>query len=109
MKEEDLEFLEDIINDSHWLFYGDLDLVPFLKKVFTRELRDWGFEALPEEFALPYWLVVSELIALNLAEYGTSPRGAWLTEKGERFKKLVMENENAIEEANDYVFKKYNS
>jgi hypothetical protein len=110
MNEQDLQFLDGILDKAHWLFYGDLDVHfdGFLKKVFSRELREWGFDELPAEFDLPYWLLVSELVALDLVEYGTSPRGAWLTPEGERFKKIVMENKNAIAQANEYIYKKHN-
>lgn len=106
MKIEDLNFLAEILNKAHWLFYGDLDLDPFLKKVFEHELKEYGFGEIKMEpdFAIAYWLLLSELVSLNLAEYGTSPRGAWLTENGNRFKKLVLENENAIEQTDDYIY-----
>lgn len=112
MKTEDLEFLAEILDKSHWLFYGDLDehFTKFVKSVFSHEFREFGFEEVKMEptFAVAYWLFLSELVALDLAEYGTSPRGAWLTDNGERFKKLVMENEDAIGEANEFIYKKYN-
>jgi hypothetical protein len=39
-----------------------------------------------------YWLFISLLVANDMYEYGTSPRGGWLTEKGKRLKKIVIEN-----------------
>ena len=108
MKEEDLEFMAEILDKAHWLFYGDLDehFTDFLKSVFRYELKEWGFGDVKMEphFAVAYWLFLSELVALDLAEYGTSPRGAWLTTKGERFKHLVMSNEDAIGETNKYIY-----
>lgn len=113
MKTKDLEFLAEILEKSRWLFYGDLDayMDNFLKIVFGRELKEWGFEeeSMQPDFALAYWLCLSELIALDLAEYGTSPRGSWLTPTGERFKALILKHEDAIGEANDFIHKKYNS
>lgn len=113
MKTEDIEFLEGILDKAHWLFYGDLEehFTPMLKTVFSHELKEFGFDEIEigPYFDLAYWLLLSELVALDLVEYGTSPRGAWLTPEGERFKKLVMENEDAIGEAKDYIHKKYNS
>lgn len=107
MKSEDLEFLAEVINQSHWLFYGDLDYYfeKFVRIVFGREFRDWGFEeeSMTPDFAVAYWLFLSELVALDLVEYGTSPRGAWLTESGERFKKLMLETEDAIGQAKEYL------
>ena len=112
MKQEDKEFVESIINDSTWLLYGDLDETfdEFLKKVFAHDLSEYGFHTIEmsEDFSTAYWLLISEFNRLNIIEYGTSPRSAWLTEKGERFKKIVMENENAILETNEYIYKKYN-
>jgi hypothetical protein len=112
MKEEDLKFLGDILEKSHWLLYGDLDehFTKFIKEVFKHEFREYGFEEvkMSRDFAVAYWLFLSELVSLDLAEYGTSPRGAWLTEGGERFKKLVNENEDAIGLANDFIYNKYN-
>lgn len=113
MDKNDLEFLASILEKSRWLFYGDLDFYfdKFVRAVFAREFTEWGFEAesMVPDFATAYWLLLSELCALNLAEYGTSPRGAWLTEDGERFKKLCLAHEDAIAQANEYVHKKYNS
>lgn len=112
MKEEDLEFLEEILNKASWLFYGDLEETfdDFVKKVFQHEFSEYGFEKIKmeKEFAIAYWMFLSELCRLDLAEYGTSPRGAWLTEKGKRFKKLIMEEEETIIKATDYIYKKSN-
>ena len=108
MKDEDKEFLAEIINKSHWLFYGELDalLDPFVLKVFEHEFKDYGFEdvKMDDTFATAYWLFLSELVALRLAEYGTSPRGAWLTPDGERFKALCLEHKDALSQAEDYIY-----
>ena len=113
MEKEDLEFLTEILNESAWFLYGDLDeyFDGFLRRVFAKDLRDWGFSDVELEptFAVAYWLLISELVRLDLVEYGTSPRGAWLTEKGERFKSLVMKHDGAIAQAEDFIHKKYNS
>lgn len=113
MKVEDLEFLAAIIEKAHWLFYGDLDehFDDFVRKVFKHKFREYGFEEvkMPLESAVAYWLFLSELVALDLAEYGTSPRGAWLTPEGERFKKLCMENKDAIRQAIGFIHNRYNS
>jgi hypothetical protein len=103
METEDKEFMAEILEKSRWLFYGDLDehFTGFCKRVFAHELKEWGFgkQEMSPDFSVAYWLFLSELVALDLAEYGTSPRGAWLTEEGERFKKLIMKNEDAVGEA----------
>lgn len=110
---EDIIFLADILERSNWLFYGDLDAYfqPFLQDVFAHELRDWGFEKIrvTPAFHLAYWLLISEMVDLNLVEYGTSPRGAWLTRDGERFKRIIQEDDQAIWKANEYTRGKYNS
>ena len=112
MNNEDLEFLAEVVEKAHWLFYGDLDehFDAFVRRVFQHEFKEYGFEDVKMEpdFAVAYWLFLSELVALDLAEYGTSPRGAWLTEGGKRFKKLCLTHEDAIGQANDYIHKKYN-
>lgn len=36
------------------------------------------------------WLLISILAKADILEYGTSPRFAWLTEKGERLKEFVL-------------------
>ena len=104
--------MEEILHNATWLFYGDLDehFDNFTKAVFSQDLKKWGFGEIKMEpdFAVAYLLFISELCKLNLVDYGTSPRGAWLTEQGERFKKIVMENENAIAETRDYLYEKYN-
>lgn len=103
----DLQFLADILEKSHWLLYGDLDeyFDGFLKRVFSIELKDWGFSRveMSPDFSVAYWLLISELNALDLVEYGTSPRGAWFTERGERFKRIILENDEAIEKAQDFL------
>src|SRR3972149_6208790 len=105
MKNEDLEFLAGIVEKSRWLFYGDLDehFDGFLRDVFRNELRDYGFETVPmtRDFAVAYWLFISEMVALDLVEYGTSPRGCWLTTEGGRVKTLGVSNEEAISEARE--------
>jgi lipopolysaccharide biosynthesis glycosyltransferase len=111
MEKADVKFIADILEKSRWLLYGDLDAVfdGFLHKVFEHELKDWGFGdvKMTDDFATAYWLFISEMEALDLVGYGTSPRGAWLTEDGERFKKIVMENEDAVIQGNEYIYNKY--
>jgi hypothetical protein len=98
----DIEFIARILDKSDWLFYGEFEcyLTEFLQKVFTKDLKEYGFdESLPNDFQVAYWSILSELVKLNLADYGTSPRGAWLTEDGERFKSIIVGTESAIHEA----------
>lgn len=112
MTNEDIEFVAEIVEKSSWLFYGDLDehFDDFLKEVLKNDLKLYGFGdiEMSRDFAVAYWLLISELVKLDLVEYGTSPRGAWFTEKGERFKKVVLGHENAIRTAEDFIHGKYN-
>jgi len=110
MKQEDLEFMEEIFNRSRWLFYGEFEvyLNSFLKQIFEFGFDHYGWaeeDKFTRQVLAGYWAILSELVALDLAEYGTSPRGSWLTEDGERFKKLIMENKNAIKETQEYIYK----
>lgn len=112
MEEEDLKFLAEILNQSSWLFYGDLEehFDIFLRTVFSHELKEWGFGdvKMSPDFTVAYWLLISELNRLGLVDYGTSPRGAWLTEKGEKFKKLVMKNNDAIAQTEEFIYRENN-
>ena len=111
MDKLDIEWLADLLEKSNWLFYGEFDdyLNTFLKRAFQKEPKDFGFdESLPNDFQVAYWSVISELNALNLIDYGTSPRGAWLTDDGKRFKALVLDRENAIAEATKVTHYRYN-
>lgn len=97
MNNNDRLFMHTLLQRSNWLFYGDLEetIDDFARKVFERPLVEYGLYGAPIE-ALPYWLFLSELVALDLAEYGGSPRGAWLTPEGERFKAICLAYPNAI-------------
>jgi hypothetical protein len=108
MHKQDLEFIADILEQSNLLFYGDWEdeLQLFLQQIFKNDLKDFT-STLDSKVA--YWLILSKFDELGLIEYGTSPRTAWLTEAGERFRKIILENENAISEAADFIYKKYNS
>ena len=111
-KQKDIEWLAEILEESPLLFYGELEyhLDKTLKLVFAHDLKEYGFEEIPmlEDFATAYWLIISLMHKWDFIDYGTSPRGAWLTEKGERFKKMVLAYD-AIQEAAEHIHKKYNS
>lgn len=101
----DEAFLDETLRDAHWLFYGDLDeyFAEFVCSIFGRlderpsnppSFSPFGFTdgvQMEKDYAVAYWLFLSELCMLGLAEYGTSPRGAWLTPAGVRFRRIVME------------------
>lgn len=108
---DDIEWLAERIDDSSWLFYGEFDayLNNFLRAIFEKDLRDIGFDqTLPNDFQVAYWSVLSELVKLDLVEYGSSPRGAWLTPDGERFKRIIMGLPDAIQRAAEFTHLKYN-
>lgn len=109
MKEEDTLFIVNILDNSPLLFYGEFEgyLDTFLKEVFARDFKECGFGEveMTNDFATAYWFFLSWMVSQDLFEYGTSPRGGWLTEKGDKFKKIVTENENAIQSAQDFIYK----
>lgn len=105
----DDQFFFEVLNAAAWLFYGDLDehFGDFVARVFDGleehasgppsfgrfgfNSHEQSFTPLASDFAVAYWLFLSELVRLDLAEYGTSPRGAWLTEDGKRFRRIFEE------------------
>ena len=99
----DIAWLADVLEESHLLFYGELYdyLDTFLTRVFSHELSDYGFGKVPmtHDFATAYWLFVSWAVEADLIEYGSSPRGAWLTEKGKRFKRIIQGYAHPIQQA----------
>jgi hypothetical protein len=91
--------LAEMVSNSRLLFYGEMDsfLGDYLKDFFSREIRDVGFSDDNSINNVTWWFCISWLVSIDCIEYGTSPRGGWLTEKGEALKKYVLENENPIE------------
>ena len=107
----EIEWLAGKLEDSAWLFYGEFEqyLNVFIKQVLQKDFKDFGFDqTLPNNFQVAYWSVLSELTDLDFYEYGTSPRGGWLTKDGERFKKIVLGIDDAIVKAADVTYLKYN-
>ncbi len=102
---DDDKFMSEILDNSPLLFYGEFEvyLNKFMKMIFQHEFREYGFGDIKMDdiSQTAYWFLISWLESQNMFEYGTSPRGGWLTEKGERFKKIIMENENALIDAKD--------
>ena len=88
------------LQDTDCLFYGELQyyLDRYIKKFFSVEVEEVGFNDGHEMNNLEFWFVVSMLVKMDMLEYGTSPRGAWLTHDGEEFKKYCLETENPISE-----------
>ena len=84
-----MEKVKDWVNSTGLLLYGELDELLFKKMIIVLEMkRDKVLsdgEDLEEVTALEYWLIMSELERADFFEYGTSPRGGWLTDEGEAF------------------------
>lgn len=93
-----IEELKEMVENSHALFYGELEchLDTYLPEFFSVDVKDVGFDDNhPMNNAL-FWFTVSWLVEMDCLEYGTSPRGAWLTDKGEEFKTYVLTTEKPI-------------
>lgn len=86
------------LQDTDCLFYGELEyyLDKYIKKFFSVEVGDVGFDENHEMNNLEFWFVVSMLVKMDMLEYGTSPRGAWLTDDGKEFKKYCLETDEPI-------------
>ena len=89
-----------MIQDTDALFYGELEyyLDEYLPKFFSVEVKEVGFNDEHPMNNLEFWFTVSWLVRMDCLEYGTSPRGAWLTEKGKEFKKYVSSTKKPIAE-----------
>ena len=92
------EELKEMLGDSFVLFYGDIEphLDTYLPNFFSVDIKDVGFNDNHELNDALFWFVVSWLESVDCIDYGTSPRGAWLTDKGEALKQWVLENESPI-------------
>jgi len=86
------------VNNSNLLFYGELEgfLDEYIKEFFKVEVKEVGFDDNHKMNNLQFWLVVSWLVSMDYLEYGTSPRGVWLTEEGEYFKNYCLNTETPI-------------
>jgi len=86
------------LQDTNCLFYGELEfyLDTYIKKFFSVDVKDVGFNEEHPMNNLEFWFVVSMLVHMDMLEYGTSPRGAWLTEEGEKFKEFCLKEDNPI-------------
>jgi len=52
--------------------------------------NSYNYEALEEAITAPVaWLLITRLIQVDIIEYGTSPRYAWLTSEGEALKAFI--------------------
>ena len=100
----------ELLENTDCLLYGELEfyLDQYLKDFFRVEVKDVGFDDNHPMNNLPFWFVVSMLVKMDMLEYGTSPRGAWLTEDGKLFKQYCLTQEKPISELREITQKKYN-
>ncbi len=86
--------------EKELLTYGELDSIETLDDIQTilEWKRDQVFIAdnipLNKFTVKEYWLYLS--ILNDCIEYGTSPRGAWLTDKGTKILNILIENKQGI-------------
>ena len=84
-------FLIEFLEETEILFYGEFE------EIFPRILNEminyeqemsWIKDRLDYMSRSEYWFMVSILNKTGIIEYGSSPRGYWLTEKGKKLKSL---------------------
>lgn len=84
---------------------GEDHVIPLLQK-FISLIPDgvYDYRLLEKELGGPVtWLLINALCRVDIIEYGTSPRGGWLTEQGRSLKKYLSENAGEpLIEADDY-------
>lgn len=87
-----IEKVKEKIDNTRALFYGELEwhLDNYLPKFFSVEVKDVGFDESHPLNTLEFWFTVSWLSEMDFLEYGTSPRGAWLTDEGKEFKEFIL-------------------
>jgi len=97
----ELEKLREKLEESGLLFYGEMEyfLDEYLPKFFEVDVKSVGFNEEHPMNNLQFWFTVSWLTKMGFLEYGTSPRGAWLTEDGKRFKEYILSTPEPIEKA----------
>lgn len=92
------EYFRDWEGNSFGYGYGSGEphTIPALRRFM--ELCDeppyghsYSYERLEAELTPAVaWLLISALCKADIIEYGTSPRFAWLTKKGERLKRFML-------------------
>lgn len=89
---------KELLEDTDCLFYGELEyhLDSYIKKFFSVEVSEVGFDDEHTMNNLEFWFVVSMLVRMDMLDYGTSPRGAWLTDDGKLFKEYCLKEDAPI-------------
>jgi hypothetical protein len=85
------EFLIKFLEETDLLFYGELEeIFPRLLNEMINYTTEYSLvkDRLDYITESEYWFMVSILNATDIVEYGSSPRGYWLTKKGEKLKEL---------------------
>ena len=93
-----MDFINKWLAQTDLLMYGELNDVIYSKLIYVLTLKMNKVFTDGSNLAISqceYWLLLSELNAHGFIEYGTSPRGAWLTNEGlvffEQLTKLTNE------------------
>lgn len=93
---------------------GELHILIALKSFFSAFGRGempnaYHYETLEEAVGPTVtWLLINTMCQANIIEYGTSPRGGWLTPEGERLKKFIdartpAEMLECVNQPDDYI------
>ncbi len=73
---------------------GEPHLIPVIKD-FLEHLaskRPYDYREIEAKFGpVVGWMMINKMCELDVIEYGTSPRGGWLTEHGQRLADYVSE------------------
>lgn len=96
------EYFRDWEGDAFGYGYGtgEPHILPLLKKFLELCNRgsynhQYDYEILERELTPAVaWLLINILCHKDMLEYGTSPRFAWLTQKGKRLKEFVSQKSN---------------
>jgi predicted transcriptional regulator len=93
-------FEMDHNGEPHMLTYDgaiDNDMIAVLKESAT---NDRWYENIAKRLGLDakYVQLIQHCLAhLDLVEYGTSPRGAWITDRGKKYLEFIEQNLNKRE------------
>jgi hypothetical protein len=89
------DYFRDWMGEAFGFGYGTGEdyFLPALRAFFLslKDGRSYWYTDLETQFGgLAAWLLINLLCNQDVLEYGTSPRGAWLTAKGERLRDYML-------------------
>lgn len=89
------DYFTDWESDAFGFGYGsgEKHTIPALKKFLENTPEKWCYNYVKLEQELTptvAWLMINILCQKYILEYGTSPRGAWLTKKGIRLRHFIL-------------------